>query len=287
MCHSDIVVVKQEFPLPLPLVLGHEGAGIVAQVGAGVTHVAPGDPVVLSFDSCGHCPTCADAHPAYCGDFMPLNFAGTRLDGTPISGGATDVKGGFFYQSSFATFALAHARNVVKVRADAPLDLLGPLGCGVQTGAGAVLNVLKPKPGSSFCLFGAGAVGALLSARCDQRSDAGFGERRDRQADHPGGGRVNDSFLPSTPSSVHSGISTSCASWASRTRTIICPGSRAGPGSRSPAAAACRPARSSRRWTRCRRRWATPSPRSSPRAVPRRPTISSRFSSPRAKATTN
>jgi len=172
MCHSDIVVVKQEFPLPLPWVLGHEGAGIVEQVGAGVTHVVPGDPVVLSFDSCGHCPTCTDAHSAYCGDFMRLNFAGVRSDGTPIFGGETDVKGGFFYQSSFATFALAHARNVVKVRADAPLDLLGPLGCGVQTGAGAVLNVLRPKPGSSFCLFGAGAVGlsGLMAAKllgCD------------------------------------------------------------------------------------------------------------------------
>lgn len=165
MCHTDLIVRDQWYPVPLPCVLGHEGAGVVEEVGAGVTKVAPGDNVVLTFASCGKCATCLKGKPTYCLDFFGLNFGGARLDGTsPIGGG---VHGHFFGQSSFATHALATERNVVKVGDDAPLELLGPLGCGIQTGAGGVLNTLHPEAGSSIVVFGTGAVGisAIMAAR--------------------------------------------------------------------------------------------------------------------------
>jgi aryl-alcohol dehydrogenase len=161
------------FPPPPPVVLGHEGAGIVERVGANVTHVAPGDHVVLSFNSCGECANCKAGHVAYCDNFFVRNLNGCRPDGSDTLHAASGSVGGcFFGQSSFATHALAHKRNTVKVRKDAPLELLGPLGCGIQTGAGAVLNVLKPQQGSSFALFGCGGVGlaALMGAKiagCD------------------------------------------------------------------------------------------------------------------------
>jgi len=165
MCHSDLVAKEQLWPVALPVVLGHEGAGIVEQIGSAVEHVAVGDPVVLTFNSCGRCHSCEDGHKAYCSRFGMLNASGAREDGSGTLG--SGVHGCFFYQSSFATFALAHARNVVKVRADAPLEVLGPLGCGIQTGAGAVLNVLKPSASHSFAVFGAGAVGlsGMLGAK--------------------------------------------------------------------------------------------------------------------------
>lgn len=157
VCHTDMVVRDQQLPTPLPAVLGHEGAGIVDAVGAGVTKVSPGDHVVLSYAFCGACANCMAGRPMYCLDFLAANFSGARLDGTtPIQGG---VNGGFFGQSSFASYALVNARNVVKVDADAPLELLGPLGCGLQTGAGAVLNALRVEAGSSLVVFGVGSVG--------------------------------------------------------------------------------------------------------------------------------
>ena len=161
MCHSDLVVVHQQFPLPLPWVLGHEGAGVVLQVGATVSHVKPGDHVVLSFASCGECHNCHDHQPAYCDAWFALNTAGARRDGaaTIKAADGSPVNGCFFGQSSFASHSLAHKSNVVKVPKDAPLHMLGPLGCGIQTGAGAVLNVLKPREGSSIAIFGTGAVG--------------------------------------------------------------------------------------------------------------------------------
>lgn len=168
MCHTDMVVRDQFYPVPLPVILGHEGSGVVEQVGADVTRVKPGDHVVLSFASCGECDTCQRGHPNYCCSFFPLNFGGQRLDG---SGAAHDhqhpVHDHFFGQSSFATYTIAHHRSVVKVRQDVPLELLGPLGCGIQTGAGAVMNALKVGPGQSFAAFGAGAVGlsAVMAAR--------------------------------------------------------------------------------------------------------------------------
>lgn len=167
VCHTDALVRDQVLPTPLPVVLGHEGAGIVDAVGAAVTTVEPGDHVVLGFNSCGHCVSCRSGHPAYCETFPAHNFGGRRADGTTsLSDGETVVSSHFFGQSSFATFANVAERSVVRVPKSVPLEILGPLGCGLMTGAGAVLNVLRPEAGSSIVIFGTGAVGcsALLAA---------------------------------------------------------------------------------------------------------------------------
>ena len=166
VCHTDLKSAAAGSRVPFPVVLGHEGAGIVAAVGPGVTKVAEGDPVVMTFGSCGHCPSCLDAEPAYCHNTR--NFACTRPDGSHyLSADGAPVHGDFFNQSSFATHAIGDQSGVVKVRDDAPLELLGPLGCGIQTGAGAVLNVLKLRPGQSLAIFGTGSLGlsAVMAAR--------------------------------------------------------------------------------------------------------------------------
>jgi aryl-alcohol dehydrogenase len=167
LCHTDLSVRDQMIPLRLPAVLGHEGAGIVERVGSAVTTVKPNDRVLLSFRSCGTCDNCRAKLPSYCDGFMPLNFSGTRPDGSYcISAGGEGITGNFFGQSSFASHAIAYERNVLKVPDEAPLELLAPLGCGIQTGAGTVMNVLKARPGSSIAVFGGGAVGlsAVLAA---------------------------------------------------------------------------------------------------------------------------
>lgn len=168
MCHTDLVA-RDGFPVPLPIVLGHEGAGVVESVGSKVKGVKPGDHVVLSFNSCADCPTCHQSLPAYCYNFLPNNFSGVRpADGTTaLSQDGAVVHGNFFGQSSFGSYAVAHERNTVVVDKSLPLELLGPLGCGIQTGAGAVINSLGLKQGESLAVFGGGAVGlsALLGAR--------------------------------------------------------------------------------------------------------------------------
>ena len=168
LCHTDLSVAGGGLPFPLPGVLGHEGAGIVAEIGSAVTRVQPGDRVVLSFTSCGGCPNCRDGHPAYCDTWLPDNLiGGARSDGTsPISRDGERLGGHFFGQSSFARQAVADERSVVKVTTDLPLEHLSPLACGVQTGAGAVWNAIQPKPGSSLVVFGVGAVGlsAIMAA---------------------------------------------------------------------------------------------------------------------------
>lgn len=169
MCHTDIVV-RDGFPVPLPIVLGHEGAGVVEAIGAGVSHVAPGDHVVLSFTSCGRCPNCAGHRgEAYCYEFFGRNFSGARIDdgSSPLSQNGDIVQGMFFGQSSFSSLAVASAASVVPVPKDAPLEILGPLGCGIQTGAGAALLSLGVGAGNSLAVFGGGAVGlsALMGAK--------------------------------------------------------------------------------------------------------------------------
>ncbi len=168
VCHTDMIVRDQMYPTPLPAVLGHEGSGVVERVGEGVTAVEPGDRVVLSFDFDHTCTSCRDGHPAYCQDFFAYNFGGSRpSDGTsPLSKEGETISGRFFGQSSFATYAIATERNVVPVDDDVPLELLGPLGCGIQTGAGGVINTLDPQAGSSIAIFGAGSVGlsAVMAA---------------------------------------------------------------------------------------------------------------------------
>ncbi len=168
MCHTDLVA-RDGFPIPMPIVLGHEGAGVVESVGSKVKSIKAGDHVVLSFNSCAACPSCGDQQPAYCYNFLANNFSGVRPgDGTtPLSQDGTMVHGNFFGQSSFGSYAVAHERNTVVVDKGFPLELLGPLGCGIQTGAGAVINSLKLKKGQSLAIFGGGAVGlaGLLGAR--------------------------------------------------------------------------------------------------------------------------
>lgn len=168
VCHTDLVVRDGMLPTPQPVVLGHEGAGIVEVVGEGVTKVVPGDHVVMSFNSCGVCPSCVGGTETYCYDFFAHNFLAERSDGsTALRSGADSIHSNFFGQSSFATHALCHERNVVKVPTDVPLELLGPLACGVQTGAGAVMNALGVGSGASFAVFGTGSVGlsAIMAAR--------------------------------------------------------------------------------------------------------------------------
>ena len=164
LCHTDLAVRDGAIPLPLPAVLGHEGSGIVKAVGSKVTKVKAGDSVIMSFRSCGVCASCEQDDPAYCSSFMPLNFAGCRPDGSHAIHDDADhqhqaVTSNFFGQSSFATFALTYEANVVKVDPTLPLATLSPLGCGIQTGAGAVMLSLAAKPKSSILVLGGGTVG--------------------------------------------------------------------------------------------------------------------------------
>ncbi len=161
VCHTDLSG-RDRWTGPPPVVFGHEGAGLVERVGQRVSRVAPGDHVVLTFLSCGACTNCVRGLPSYCLSFPTLNLACTRPDGsTSLKQADQAVFGRFFGQSSLATYALAAERNAVKVRRDVPLELLGPLGCGIQTGAGAVLNALRPRAGSSLVVFGTGSVGMI------------------------------------------------------------------------------------------------------------------------------
>ncbi|THA71037.1 NAD(P)-dependent alcohol dehydrogenase [Streptomyces sp. A0958] len=167
LCHTDLAM-QGTWPRHLtPMVFGHEGAGRVEAVGAKVTGVAAGDHVCLTFASCGACEQCAADHPAYCLAAQTLNFSGGRADGTtPLSMAGAPLHAGFFGQSSFATYAVVHERGVVQVPSDLPAPVAAPLGCGGQTGAGTVLNRLRPAPGSSLVVLGAGGVGlsALMAA---------------------------------------------------------------------------------------------------------------------------
>jgi aryl-alcohol dehydrogenase len=161
MCHTDVLPRAPGFIAAPPIVTGHEGAGVVEAVGAAVHDIGVGDHVVLSFDSCHACRNCAHGKVAYCDTFMARNLFGRELDGTST---ATDEHGGdvaarWFGQSSFAHHAIATARNTVVVDKSLPLELLGPLGCGIQTGAGSILVALDVQPGASVAVFGVGAVG--------------------------------------------------------------------------------------------------------------------------------
>ncbi|MBV7707105.1 geraniol dehydrogenase [Nocardia sp. 852002-20019_SCH5090214] len=167
ICHTDLAARDGALPVALPAVFGHEGCGVVEAIGEGVTKVAPGDRVAITFASCGSCPACRADSPSYCHNFMHLNYAGVRADGTgPLSAGAEAITGLFFGQSSFATHSVALERNVVKAPSDLPAEIIAPIGCGIQTGAGAVLRSLTCRPGSSLLVAGAGSVGlaAVMAA---------------------------------------------------------------------------------------------------------------------------
>lgn len=159
LCHTDLVF-KASQTIPLPAVFGHEGSGIVEKVGSAVTKVAPGDRVAITFRSCGACARCEKDDPAYCHTMPLLNYAGMRPDGSKsLQGKGEDIGSNFFGQSSFATHCITYERNVVKVPTDFPLELAGPLGCGIQTGAGGIMRSLACEKGSSLLVLGGGAVG--------------------------------------------------------------------------------------------------------------------------------
>jgi len=166
ICHTDIDFCDGWEEADNAVVLGHEGAGVVERVGKKVKNAKPGDHVVLSYQSCGRCRQCRSGHPAHCQHFYEANFGFQRLDGSNALQ-RSGVRGHFFGQSSFATHALATERNLVKVSQGLPLEVLAPLGCGMQTGAGTVLNSLKVSKGASIAVFGTGAVGlaAVMAAR--------------------------------------------------------------------------------------------------------------------------
>ncbi|MEW2119386.1 NAD(P)-dependent alcohol dehydrogenase [Streptomyces sp. NPDC005474] len=169
MCHTDLAVRHSGGRSALPAVLGHEGSGTIVETGAEVTDMAVGDNVVLSFDSCGQCRTCLLAAPAHCESFAALNLFGERTDD---NGRFTDSEGHslaprWFGQSSFAQYAVVRARTAVRVDPVLPVELLGPLGCGFLTGAGAALSTFGLAPGDTFVVAGAGGVGlaAVMAAR--------------------------------------------------------------------------------------------------------------------------
>ena len=162
VCHTDLVMRDQWDDLAKPAVLGHEGSGVIEVLGEGVEGFAIGDKVLLGFSSCGQCHNCAKDLPSYCVQFVPLNYSGFRLDdsSTAYSDGDQRISSHFFGQSSFATLAVVRAGNLVKVNdTKLPLEILGPLGCGFQTGAGAVMRAMDAQAGSTLIVFGGGPVG--------------------------------------------------------------------------------------------------------------------------------
>lgn len=172
MCHTDLSASSGAIPFPLPGVLGHEGAGRVREIGSAVTRVRPGDAVLMTFTSCGRCHACRSGHPAYCDNHLQWNLlGGRRPDGSTTArwkaGGALNAH--FFGQSSFARQAIVDEPSLVRLSSetsDDELALYAPLGCGLQTGAGAVLNVLRPATDTMLAVSGAGAVGlaAVMAA---------------------------------------------------------------------------------------------------------------------------
>jgi aryl-alcohol dehydrogenase len=169
VCHTDALARDGDMPFPAPGVLGHEGSGVVSAVGDGVTNVSVGDKVVIGWPWCGTCRNCLDGQPRYCLQLGPLVIAGCRADGSTslrrLDG--SPLHSHFFGQSSFASYSICAANALVPVPADVDVSLLGPLACGISTGAGAVLNALRPFAGSSIVVYGSGAVGlsAIMAAR--------------------------------------------------------------------------------------------------------------------------
>ncbi|MEY2425614.1 MAG: aryl-alcohol dehydrogenase [Actinomycetota bacterium] len=184
MCHTDLLM--RELPPEFfagPQVYGHEGAGVVEEVGSAVTSVQSGDHVVLSFTSCHHCPACALNRRAYCFNFQLHNMSGGRVDGTSVFTDANGERVGshFFGQSSFSELTVVAEDSVVKVDPSLDLAKVGPLGCGIQTGAGTILNTLRVEPGATVVIAGAGALG-LSAVMAAQVAEAGAVIAIDRYA---------------------------------------------------------------------------------------------------------
>ncbi|BGP40671.1 hypothetical protein JCM10450v2_004666 [Rhodotorula kratochvilovae] len=165
LCHTDNLVQAGGIPSAFPAVLGHEGAGVVEAVGSAVSRVKKGDSVLLSYATCGSCAYCTASRPAGCEHFFVKNFGRKRNDavgdepvGRAVATGEA-VYGSFFGQSAFARHALVSESSVVKVPSGTDLVQLAPLGCGSQSGAGVLLNQLKPSVEDPVIIFGLGAVG--------------------------------------------------------------------------------------------------------------------------------
>lgn len=168
ICHTDLSAKDHGYGTPLPAVLGHEGVGRVLALGEGVTHVGIGDRVLMSFGACGRCPSCSDGMPPYCRHALDFNLFGRRLDGSsPISQEGRPITGHFFGQSAFASHAVAAATNLVRLSEDLPGPSVAALACGVQTGVGAVMNVLQIGSRDAIGIFGCGTVGlaAVMAAK--------------------------------------------------------------------------------------------------------------------------
>ncbi|MDR3260377.1 MAG: NAD(P)-dependent alcohol dehydrogenase [Tannerella sp.] len=169
ICHTDDAGIQQFIPVALPAIFGHEGVGVVEEAGTEVNSLRKGDRVILTFPSCGTCAYCEKGHPYACDHLNTLFFKGTYKDGTKrFSQNGVEISS-FFGQGSFATHVVVDARNAVKVDVDSDNELaqLCSLGCGIQTGAGAVLNRIKPERGSALAVFGCGGVGmgAIMAAK--------------------------------------------------------------------------------------------------------------------------
>ena len=160
ICHSDLHYIKGDLPHPLPVVLGHEGAGVVEAVGPGVTSVRPGDHVILVFrPHCGQCYYCLRGRPALCDFGMPIRTTGKMLDGTSrIRRNGQEIHH-FTAVSCFAEYAVLPEQGVLRIRPDIPLDRAALVGCAVTTGVGAVLYNARVEEGSSVLVIGAGGVG--------------------------------------------------------------------------------------------------------------------------------
>ena len=166
-CRTDEHIRMQDMQVKLPAVLGHEGCGVVVKTGVDVKEFKAGDRVAFSYGNCGKCDQCLDGKPSLCILFEMINFGGVQADGTSRLSQNGKTLTTLFGQSSFAEYAVVNERTAVKVPDDIPLEITGPLGCGIQTGAGAVLNRLKPRPGSAIAVFGCGSVGlsAIMAAK--------------------------------------------------------------------------------------------------------------------------
>ena len=160
VCHSDLHVMTGHLTAPVPAILGHEGSGVVAEIGPGVTSLKPGDHVIPMWRlSCGVCEYCSGSRPALCASGTQIRMTGRLLDGTTrFKLDGKEIKH-FAGVSSFSEYSVIPERAVLKIPNDFPLDKAALLGCGVITGVGAVFNAARVKPGSSVAVFGTGGVG--------------------------------------------------------------------------------------------------------------------------------
>lgn len=174
VCASDAHTCSGRIPSPLPVVLGHEGAGVVVAAGADVEHVRPGDHVALSWmPSCGRCKHCEGGRPVLCTRSAPALLAGTLLDGgVRMHDGERDVHH-YSFLSTFADHTVVPAAGAIKIRDDVPLAVAALVGCGVLTGYGAVVNRARVAPGEVVLVYGAGGVGlsAIMAARLSGAND--------------------------------------------------------------------------------------------------------------------